>query len=68
MHFKWLTNSELLNTAQGILLNVMWQPGWKGNLWDKDTCICMTESLYCPPETQNIVNYLYLTMKVKVIF
>ena len=42
--------------AQGNLLNVRWQPGWEGYLWDKDTCICMTESLHHPPETQNIVN------------
>ena len=42
--------------AQGNLLNVRWQPGWEGYLWDKDTWICMTESLHHPPETQNIVN------------
>ena len=30
--------------AQATLLNIRWQPGWEGCLWDKDTCICMTES------------------------
>ena len=28
----------------------MWQPGEEG-IWGRmDTCICMAESLYCPPE------------------
>ena len=52
--------------AQGTLLNVRWQPGWKGCLWDKDTCTCVTESLYCPPETQNIVYQLYSKTKLKI--
>ena len=37
--------------AQGTLLNVMWQPGWKGSLERMDTCTCMAESLCYPPET-----------------
>ena len=38
--------------AQGTLLNVMWQPGWEGSFGVcVDTCICMAESLCCPPET-----------------
>ena len=37
--------------AQGTLLNVMWQLDGKG-VWKRmDTCICMAESLCCPPET-----------------
>ena len=37
--------------AQGTLLNVLWQPGWEG-IWRRmDTCMCMTESLGCLPET-----------------
>ena len=31
LHLKWITNKDLLY-AQGTLLNVMWQPGWKGSL------------------------------------
>ena len=31
--FKWITNKVLLySTAQGTLLNVMWQPEWEGSL------------------------------------
>ena len=52
--------------AQGNLLNVRWQPEWEGCLWDKDTCLCMTESFHRPPETQNIVNHLYSNTKMKV--
>ena len=37
--------------AHGTLLDVMWQPGWEGSLGRMDTCICMVESLCCPPET-----------------
>ena len=39
--------------AHGTLLNVMCQPGWEENLGESGymTCICMAESLCCPPET-----------------
>ena len=37
--------------AQGTLLSVMWQPVWEGSLGRRDTCICMSESLCCLPET-----------------
>ena len=36
--------------TQRTLLNVLWQPGWRGVLGRMDTCICMTESLHCSPE------------------
>ena len=45
--------------AQGILLNVMWQPGWEGRLGEMDTCICMAESLCCPPETIIMLSIVY---------
>ena len=32
LYIKWITNRDLLYTAQGTLLSVMWQPGWEGNL------------------------------------
>ena len=32
------------------MLNVIWQPGYKG-VWEKmDTCVFMAESLCCSPE------------------
>ena len=33
-----------------------------------DMCICMTESLNCPPKTHNIVNQLYSDTKLTVVF
>ena len=48
--------------AQGTPLSYM--TAWMGGgLWDQDTWIHMVESLYCPPETQNIVNQLYSNTK-----
>ena len=38
-------------TAQGTLLNVMWQPGWEGLWGRRDTRMYMAESLHCSPET-----------------
>ena len=45
--------------AHGTLLGVMWQPGWEESLGRMDTCICMAESLCCPPEaiTTSLVGY-----------
>ena len=56
-------------TAEGTLLNVMWQAEWEG-IWGKmDTCICMAESLCCLPGTITtlFVNWLYLNTKHKVL-
>ena len=50
LYLKWVTNS----TSQGILLHVMWQPGWEGSLGENGymyTCIRVAESLCCLPET-----------------
>ena len=47
LYLKWITYC----TAQGTLLSVMWKPGWEGVWGRMDTCICMAESLYSPPET-----------------
>ena len=35
----------------GTLCNAMWQPQREGNLGGMDTCMCMSESLHCQPET-----------------
>ena len=42
LYLKWITNKDLLPycTAQVTLLNVMWQPGWKGS-FEKNGCMCM---------------------------
>ena len=46
-----MDNQQGLNCiAQGTLLNVMWQPGWKGSLGENRTRLCMAESVCCPPE------------------
>ena len=50
LYIKWITNKVLL-IAQATLLNVMWQPGRSGVWGRMDRCICMTESLWCLPET-----------------
>ena len=56
-------------TAQGTLLNAMWQPEWE-EVWGKmDTCVCMAGSLCCLPGTITtlFVNWLYLNTKYKVL-
>ena len=37
LYLKWITNKDLLGTyrAQGTLLSVMLQPGWKESLREK---------------------------------
>ena len=51
LYLKWITNKDLLFVlAQETLLNVMWQPGWEGNLGE-ETCTCMAKSLCSPAET-----------------
>ena len=48
LHYKWITSTCI---PHGTLLNVMWQSGDQGVWGSMDTCICMSESLCCPPET-----------------
>ena len=48
LYLKRITNIDLLYSTRNSL-NVMWQPGWEGGRMD--TCICLAESLHCPPET-----------------
>ena len=38
-------------TAQGTLLSVTWQPGWRGVWGRRDTCVCLAELLHCALET-----------------
>ena len=62
---KCITNKDLLystgNSAQCYV--AAWMGGEFGRV---DTCICMAESLCCPPETHNIVNQLYSHIKLKI--
>ena len=57
LYLTWITNKDLLqstgNSAQCYVA------AWKG-VWGKmDTCICMAESLCCPPETVTLlVSYI----------
>ena len=49
LYLRWITNKNLLystgNSAQCYVA------AWMGSLREMDTCICMAESLCCPPET-----------------
>ena len=56
--------------AHGILLSVMWQPGWEGGWGRMDTCICMAEALCWSPETITtlFVNRLSPSTKFKTNF
>ena len=49
LYLKCITDKDCV--APGILLHVMWQPGWEGSLGDNGYCIFMAESLHCSLET-----------------
>ena len=53
IYFRLITKSYCI--AQGTLLNGMWQRGWEGSWRRMDMCICMAESLCCPPEITTIL-------------
>ena len=47
-----MDNRQGPTTEQGSLLDTVWQPGWEEGLGENGcTCMCMTESLCCSPET-----------------
>ena len=48
LRYKWITSTCI---AHGTLLNITWQSDDQGVWGSMDTCICMSESLCCPPET-----------------
>ena len=51
LYLKWITERAYC-VAHRTLLSVMWHPGWKRSLGENGyICLCMTESLCCPPET-----------------
>ena len=35
LYLEWIANKDLLYMAHGTLLNVIWQPAWKGSLGEK---------------------------------
>ena len=54
--------------AYGMLLNVMWQPGWEGSLAENDTYICMTETLCCSLEIITTLFISYTSKQNKKVF
>ena len=54
--------------AQRNLLSVTWQPGWEGSWGRMDTRICVTESLYCSPETITtlLIGYFCCLLQYKI--
>ena len=63
LYLKWITTTTS-GTAHGTLLNVMWQPRWKGSL-GKNGCMYMdgwVPSLFIW-NYHNIVNQLYPNTK-----
>ena len=49
LYLKWIANKDLsYSTGNSALCYVA---AWMGGVGRMDTCICMAESLCCPPET-----------------
>ena len=65
LYFKWI----IYCIAQGSLLNVMWQPGQKGNLGENGYMYMYGWVLLLFTwNYQNIVNWLYFNIKKKKFF
>ena len=43
----------------------MWQPGWMDSLGRVNTCVCMAESIHCPPETVTMLLIGYTSVQDK---
>ena len=52
--------------ARGTLLNVLWHLDVRGVWGRMNTCVCMAESLHCPPETMTLL-IGYTTIQKKVL-
>ena len=65
LYLKWVTNGDLLestgNSAQCYVAAWM-GVGFGGRV---DTCICMTESLHCSPETATTLLISYTPIQNK---
>ena len=64
LYLKQITNKTYC-IAQGILLNIMWQPGWERSLGRMDICMCLAETLCCLPETITTFLISYVLFYVK---
>ena len=49
-YFKWITTNVLLYSTRNCLMSCGSLDG-RGVLGRMDTCMCVTESLCCPPKT-----------------
>ena len=66
LYLKCIADNVLLYIAWETLLNVMWQPGRKGNLGGRtDTCICVSEFLCCLAEAIICINIGYTPIQNK---
>ena len=65
LYLKWTTSKVVLYIAQGTMLNVVGQSGWRGVWGRMDTSICMVESFCCPPETLTTLLIGILMYKIK---
>ena len=54
--------------VQGTLLNAMWYLGEWGVWGRMDTCICMADSLCCPPETIIALSIGCMPIQIKKFF
>ena len=65
LYLKWITNKELLysiwNSAQRYV--AAWMGGELGGGGGMNTCICMAESLCCPPEAITTVLIGFIPVK-----
>ena len=61
LYLKWTTSKVVLYIAQGTMLNVVGQSGWRGVWGRMDTGICVTESICCPREiiTTLLISYVW---------
>lgn len=51
---QWITNKDPLYST-GTPAQVTWQPGWEGSWGRVDTCVCVAESLHCPPKAVTVL-------------
>ena len=49
LYLKWITNKDLLSSTGNAAQRAV--PAWKGGGFGENACICLAESLCCPPET-----------------
>ena len=60
--FKMDNQQDLLYST-GNSAQCMWQPGWEGSLGENGTCMCVSESLCCSPETFTTLLIVYVCVQ-----